>query len=93
MEVFFRGVLGVKLKSVYRSLTLAEADRRSADEMLRFAGVSDVWASRVHCLTLGPDGEGGFVVCLGFSVWSHPEGAGHDLSGIPRTGSNLIIGG
>lgn len=93
VEVFFCGVLGVKLKSTYESLMLAEADRRSAEEILRFAGVPDARASRVRCLTLETGGEGGFVVCLGFSVWSYPEDARHDLSGIPRTGSSLIIKG
>ncbi|MFF0572717.1 hypothetical protein ACFY19_19720 [Streptosporangium saharense] len=93
MEVFFHGVLGVKLKSTYESLMLAEADRKSAEEMLRFVGVPDVRASRVRCLTLGPGGEGSFVVCFGFSVWSHPENVRHDLPGILETGSSLIIRG
>lgn len=74
IEVTFDGVLGMRLKTSYSSLTIATAEPARAEEMLRFCGLAEHRpASWLHCLVLGADGEDGFVVCARYSAWSHPR--------------------
>ncbi|PWK40812.1 hypothetical protein BC793_11841 [Actinoplanes xinjiangensis] len=62
----FFGVLGVKLKSEYDSLTVAEADQSLRSEVLSFAGVAGrSWARKVRVFVLS---EESFVACLSLVV-------------------------
>lgn len=75
VEVSFYGVVGMKLKTVYRSLVLDLAEPAQAEDMLRFSDVEGTHSSRVHCLVLKSDNGDGWVACLSYSIWSHPRDA------------------
>ncbi|MEU6245626.1 hypothetical protein [Streptomyces sp. NPDC047024] len=91
IEVTFYGVIGMKLKTVYQSLTIAVAEPAQAEEMLQFSGVREDHASRVRCLALKSDSGDGFVACLSYSIWSHPKESDNDVLGVPRLDSLLIL--
>ncbi|MEU2495684.1 hypothetical protein [Streptomyces sp. NPDC007883] len=91
VEVSFYGVVGMKLKTVYRPLTLAFAEPAQVEEMLRFSDVKESHSSRVHCLALKSDNGDGWVACLSYSVWSHPRDA--DGSAPRHRDSVLILRG
>jgi hypothetical protein len=93
IEVTFYGVIGMKLKTVYDPLMIAVAEPWQADELLRLANVKESRAARVRCLALRSKGDDGPVACLSYSIWSHPRDPGYDASGVPVTGSTLILRG
>lgn len=92
VELVFRGIVGMTLKSVYEGLLLAEASTARAAEILRFADVAGrPQAQRVRCLTLEPESEESFVACVGFSVWSYPVDGASVVPGEPRTDGTLLL--
>ena len=91
MKVTFFGVLGVKLKSRYRSLDISVADAAEAAEILSFVGLSESHAPKVQCLLLNAETDGGFVACGNFSVWAYPRDAQYDPSGIAHREPRLIF--
>lgn len=93
VEVTFYGVVGMKLKTVYQSLTIAIAGPAQIDEMLKFSEVRESHSSRVRCLALKSDGGDGLVVCLSYSIWLHPRDLDYDASGVPQRDSVLILRG
>ncbi|MEU6707501.1 hypothetical protein [Streptomyces wuyuanensis] len=88
VEVSFYGVVGMKLKTVYRPLTLGLAEPAQAEEMLRFSDVEESRSSRVHCLALKSDNGDGWVACLSYSIWSHPRDADGSA---PRHRDSVLI--
>jgi hypothetical protein len=91
VEVTFFGVLGMKLKTVYHPLTLANADPAQVDEILRFSGVGVPATSRIYCLALKADSGDGLVACLSYSIWLHPKELEPDVAGTPSRDSVLIL--
>ncbi|MFD6530696.1 hypothetical protein [Streptomyces sp. NPDC060184] len=92
VELVFRGVIGMTLKSAYDSVVLAEASDARAAEILRFTGVAGrPQAQRVRCLTLEPESEESFVACVGFSVWSYPVDGAPAAIGKSRTDGTLLF--
>ncbi|WP_405161780.1 hypothetical protein OG203_36515 [Nocardia sp. NBC_01499] len=92
IEIWFTGVLGMKLKTVYERLHIFVADGPRAADILEFADVPERHAAKMWCLALNSDDDS-FVVCRGISVWSHPRDAQFDRSGLPKIGSTLIFRG
>ncbi|MGW1917774.1 hypothetical protein ACWCQS_45825 [Streptomyces sp. NPDC002076] len=92
IEVTFYGVLGMKLKTVYRPLTIGMADPAQFEEMLKFSGIGESHSQRVHCLALRSDSGDGLVACLSYTIWSHPRHSVHEAPGAPHEGSVLILG-
>ncbi len=86
IEAAFFGVVGMKLKSLYQSLTIDYADRAQTAEILRFADIKEKSAHHVRCLTLHSTGDSGFIACLSFVVRSYPPGRGPD-----RTDNSALI--
>ncbi|MEU4555574.1 hypothetical protein [Micromonospora violae] len=82
--MLFFGVLGMKLKSVYSSLTLSSASEIERRRILRFSGV-DERAGRVRTVLLSADPEEGFVACLSFVVRTHHGGEPADPWEIPNS--------
>jgi hypothetical protein len=93
IEATFYGVISLKLRTVYDPLTIAVAEPWQADELLRLANVKESRAARVRCLALRSEGDDGLVSCLSYSIWSHPRDPSYDASGVPATGSTLILRG
>ncbi|MGW7251882.1 hypothetical protein [Streptomyces decoyicus] len=93
IEVTFYGVVGMRLKTVYRPLSIALAEPAEAEEMLRFSEVRESQSSRVHCLALKSDSGDGLVVCLSYSIWSHPRETDEERPGVPHRESVLILRG
>lgn len=93
IEVTFHGVVGMKLKTVYQTLDIALAGQARSKEMLEFSDVRDSQASRVRCIELRSRNGGGWVACLGFSIWSHPRAPEYAESGLQQHGSVLILSG
>ncbi|WP_373304351.1 hypothetical protein [Streptomyces anandii] len=91
IEVTFYGVIGMKLKTVYRPLTISHADPARAEEILRFSDVKESHSRHVHCLALRSDSGDGFVACLSYTIWSHKGDSDHAPSDTPREGSVLIL--
>lgn len=91
IEVTFYGVVGMKLKTVYQSLTIAIAEPVQVEEMLKFADVRESHSSRVRCLALKSDSGDGLVACLSYSIWSHPSDSDKDVSGVPHRDPVLIL--
>ncbi|MGW5675109.1 hypothetical protein ACWEV4_08485 [Streptomyces sp. NPDC003860] len=90
IEVTFHGVLGMKLKTVYQPLTVALAEPAQAEEILRFSDVREAQYSLIRCLALKSDSGDGLVACLGYSIWSHPKGSEHVVSGDRHPDAVLI---
>jgi hypothetical protein len=84
VEVTFYGVVGMKLKTVYQSLTIATAEREQFQEMLKFSEVRELHYERVRCLALKSDSGDGLVACLSYSIWSHLGEPVYDESGVPQ---------
>lgn len=93
VEVTFYGVVGMKLKTVYQSLTIATAEREQVEEMLKFSEVREPYFERVRCLALKSDCGDGLVACLSYSIWSHLGEPDYGEPGVPRQGSLLILKG
>ncbi|MGW7445858.1 hypothetical protein [Kitasatospora sp. NPDC054795] len=93
IEMTFYGVVGMKLRSVYRPLTLASAEPAQIEEILGISEVRESQSSRVRCLALKSGGIDGLVACLSYSVWSHPRGSERDVTGIQSPDSVLILRG
>ncbi|MFG2919576.1 hypothetical protein ACGF0D_42755 [Kitasatospora sp. NPDC048298] len=93
IEVTFYGVIGMKLKSAYRSLTISSAEPTQVDEILRFSEVRESDFSRFRCLALKSDSGDGLVACLSYSVWSHSKDSDHDAVGAGNPDSVLILRG
>ncbi|MFD9210343.1 hypothetical protein ACFVZM_29180 [Streptomyces sioyaensis] len=93
IEVTFYGVVGMRLKTVYRPLSITLAEPAETDEMLKFSEVRESQASRVRCLALKSDSGNGLVACLSYSIWSHPREKDGESSGLPHPESVLILRG
>jgi hypothetical protein len=93
IEVTFYGVVGVKLKTVYRPLVITAATSEQRDEMLEFSCLPESQTSRILCLALKADSGDGFVACLRYSVWLHPKELEQGRSGGSHSGSRLILRG
>ncbi|MEU7432824.1 hypothetical protein AB0B07_18670 [Streptomyces sioyaensis] len=93
IEVTFYGVVGMRLKTVYRPLTIALAEPAETDEMLKFSEVRESQSSRVHCLALKSESGDGLVACLSYSIWSHPRETDEESSDVPHRESALILRG
>ncbi|MFG2496195.1 hypothetical protein ACGFSD_34860 [Streptomyces caniferus] len=83
----------MRLKTVYRPLSITLAEPAEAEEMLKFSEVRESQSSRVHCLALKSDSGDGLVACLSYSIWSHPREAAEERSGVPHRESVLILRG
>lgn len=93
IEVTFYGVVGLRLKTVYRPLSIAHAEPAETDAMLKFAEVRASQSSRVRCLALKSDSGDGLVACLSYSIWSHPRETEDERSGDLHRESVLILRG
>ena len=91
IEATFFGVVGMKLKSLYQSLTIDYADRAQTAEILQFADIKEKSAHHVHCLTLRSTGDSGFIACLSFVVRSYPPGSDPDRASDRSDNSALIV--
>lgn len=83
----------MRLKTVYRPLTIALAEPADTDEMLKFSDVRAPRSSQVRCLALKADSGDGLVACLSYSVWSHPRESDDERSGDRHRESVLILKG
>ncbi len=93
VEITFFGVLGVRLASVYQTLTIALADKADAEDMFRFSGLRESQYSSALCVALSSDSGTGHVVCVGCSVWLHTDKPDHIGRGGPRHDSILLARG
>ncbi len=93
IEVTFYGVVGMRLKTVYRPLSIALAGPADTEEMLKFSEVRESQTSRVHCLALKSDSGDGLVACLSYSIWSHPRETVEEGAEVPHRDSVLILRG
>lgn len=91
IEASFFGVVGMKLKSVYQSLTIDHADRAQTAEILEFADIKEKSAHHVRCLTLRSAGDCGFIACLSFAVRSYPPGVDPDQAADRSDNSTLLF--
>lgn len=91
VEVTFYGVLAMKLKAVYKSLIIANADETQLSELSVLADLSESRMSRVHGMALKTVSGDGLVACLSYSVWLHPIEPDHDPMGLARRESTLIL--
>ncbi|MGW5155249.1 hypothetical protein ACWEPN_07190 [Nonomuraea wenchangensis] len=91
IDIAFHGVLGVKLRTVYTSLTLSEPNPDQERIIHDYLNLKEVHRNKISCLMLSPEVDDSFVACLGFSVWSHPQAADFDATGIGKRESKLLF--
>lgn len=93
IEVTFYGVVGVKIKTIYRPLVISAATSKQRDEMCKFSDLRESQTSRVICMALKADSGDGLVACLSYSIWLHlKELEGGSSEGL-NVGSTLILRG
>ena len=93
IEVTFFGVVGMKLKESFKSLTISYADESQAAEILDLVGIEESKRRRLKCYALKSDGGDCLVAAVGSSIWSHPRGKVEAEPKSEVEGSVLILRG
>ncbi|MEU4599336.1 hypothetical protein [Nocardia sp. NPDC023988] len=74
VSIRFHAVIAMQLKTVFTSLTLANADTSQSAELRRIADIDDSRWSRVRCFALSSTGVDSLVACTGYAVRIYPTG-------------------
>lgn len=93
IEITFYGVVGMRLKTAYRSITIAYADPIQTEELCSIAGLGDRQRLRLRYIAVKSDDGDALIACLSYSIWLHPREVDYDGSGVPHRGSTLILRG
>jgi hypothetical protein len=93
VELACYGVLGLKVKTVYRPLEIAYANEEQVEEMLELVDVKPKNRPAVVVLALKSEGRDGLIACMSYTVFSHPGGRANETRIVSGEGSTLIARG
>jgi hypothetical protein len=93
VELACYGVLGLKVKTVYRPLVIAHADEAQVEEMLDLIEVKPENRAAVVVLALKSGGQDGLIACMSYTVFSHPSSRSDEARIVSGKGSVLIARG
>jgi hypothetical protein len=93
VELACYGVLGLKVKTVYRSMVIAHADEEQIEEMLELIGAKPEHRSAIVVLALKSGGRDGLIACTSYTVFSHPGSRADEARIVSGEGSTLIARG
>ncbi len=93
VELACYGVLGLKVRTVYRRLEIAYANEEQVEEMLDLVEVKPRHRSAVVVLALKSAGRDGLIACMSYTVFSHPGSRANEARIVSGEGSTLIARG
>ena len=93
VELACYGVLGLKVKTVYRPLVLAHADEAQVEEMLELIEAKPRHREAIVVLALKSGGRDGLIACMSYTVFSHPRSRSAEPRIVSGEGSTLIARG
>jgi hypothetical protein len=68
VSIRFHNVVAMTLRTVYRPLTLAVANRKQSEELANLSGLTERQWERAKCLALKSTGSDGLVACVGYTI-------------------------